>query len=243
MAIQPVGLAVALHDGSDNELGSLAQGLYAGTSVFFVADLAGQHVLEVLKDECRLAAFTDDTGKVLLESGQADRWGFRGLSDTNISEDGRQAQFGFSAEETPAEGATAIKIAATMVFLVGVEEDTASAEGVALAEGGSIAVGDYVFEITGVDDEPWGDDAAIAIDLESSTSFVAIKAIRFFNAASDEVAAETTSWGRYGGDSDYTYTRTINLAEALETATVTIEYYSKTEEVTVPLDVTVGVGL
>jgi len=242
--ISVVGLSVALHDGGRNELGSLARGMRAGTSVCFVGELGDRAVLEIVKSECWLRAFTDDTGKVLMKPGKCGRSGlFDGLSDTDVSEDRGQARFGFSTRKRPAENATAIKLKATMVFLAGLEEDTASSEKVMLEKGQSIGVGDYTFKITSVNNKPFG-DAAMEIELESKKSFAAIIAIRFLDAAGKEVNVGTGGSGhRMGMGGRYTYMRTLRLSKALQTATVKINYYSKTKKVTVPMDVTVSVGL
>ena len=240
--IQVVGLSVARHDGSNNKTGTAARMLSAGTSVYFLADFGDRTAIEILEGDSRLEAFTDNTGAVLLEAGKAKRFGFVGMTRSDIADDGKTATFCFSALSTPTKGATAVQVKANVAFLLGAKVTTATADNVTVKADESFPVGDWTLKITKAGKPQWG-DGKMEIELETNQEVASIKAFRFFNAAGEEVESRFRSSSEMTMGGKSVYTRSFALDEALETMTLKLDYYAETETVTAAIDVTVGPGL
>ena len=240
--IKAVGLSVAMHDGSDSKSGSFAQSLDAGTIVHLMADFGDQIALEEIEDDSTIEAFTDDVGTVLLEPGEAERFGFIGMRNVEIAEDGHSARFYFTTNERPADGAKAVVLKASVVFVLGRDLTTAKLDAVALKPAEKLTAGEHVMEIKSVGKPSWG-DAQLEVEFTSQQSFAGVKAIRFFDADGKEIESEVNGNSRMQANDYVVYGRTLWLMKAVDVATVEIDYYAETEAVTVPVDVTVGVGL
>jgi len=240
--VKAVGLSVAMHDGSDNKSGSFAQSMDAGTTVHLLADFGDHTALEEIEDDSTIEVFTDDAGTVLLEPGEAERFGFIGLRNVEIAEDGHSARFYFTTRERPAAGTKAIILKASVVFVLGRNETTAKLETVALKPGEKLTTGDHVLEIKSVGKPSWG-DAQLEVEFTSEQSFAGIKAMRFFNAEGKEIESDVHQNSRMQANEYVIYGRTLQLMEAVDVATIEIDYYAETETVTVPVDVQVGLGL
>lgn len=241
-AVKAVGLTIAMHDGSDNETSSLAHYVDAGTSLHLWADFGDATAIEVIEDDSTIEAFTDDLGTVLLEPGEAERFGFIGLKNAEIAEDGQTARFMFTTHERPGDGATAMALQASVVFVLGSDETTATLDSVALKPGETLTAGDHSMEIKSVGKPSWG-DAQLEVEFSSRQSFGGIKAMRFFDADGKEIESEVNGNSRMQANDYVVFGRTLWLMKAVDVATIEIDYYAETERVPVAVDVTAGVGL
>ena len=242
ITVRAVGLSIAIHDGSDNEASSLAKFVDAGTSLHLLVDFGDQTALEVIEDDSTIDAFTDDVGTVLLEPGEAERFGFLGLRGVEIADDGKTAQFIVTTHDRPGAGATTITLTASVAFVLGSDLTTDTLDAVAFKPGQTITAGDHAVEIKSVGKPSWG-DAQLEIEFTSEQSFAGIAAMRFLDADGKLIESEVNSNSRVQMGKYVVYGRTIQLAKAADAVTIEIDYYATTETVTVPVDVTVGLGL
>ena len=240
--VKAVGLSVAMHDGSDNDSGSFAQSLDAGTIVHLLVDFGDEIAIEVLDDDSTIEAFTDDVGTVLLEPGEAERFGFKGMRNAEIGETGHTARFYVTTNKRPAAEAKAVVLQATVVFVLGRDETTAKLDSVALKPGEKLTAGDHILEVKSVGKPSWG-DAQLEVEFSSRQSFGGIKAMRFFDADGKEIESEVNGNSRMQANDYVVFGRTLWLMKAVDVATIEIDYYAETERVPVAVDVTAGVGL
>ena len=222
---------------------SYVMGRRPGTSVFVRIAKPDKQIVSVDEKACKLAAFTDDKGTDLAKAPKSrSPFGASWLGlGTDIGDDGKTCLIEIRSQGTPAAGARQLKIRASIVLRCGGEVKTAEARDVALAKGAKIAAGPVPMEISKV--SKGRGDAKLEIEIKSSKSFETIKGLTFATGAGKVIKHRKTGSGRSGWGGKYTYTRTYLLYEEVRAVLVKVEYYDKIEKLSVPIDLTTGVGL
>ena len=241
VSLRAVGLSVTMADEDDDftdygQAEGLAEDIVPGTAVYFLVELDEDALLEVLPGESTVEVFTDSTGKLLLAPGPADRQGANGLRGFDESSDRSAFRFMIASELLPAEGAISLHIKGVLAMTVRGEAKTASVE-VTLIEDETFELPDR--EVTVSDAEVDGDNTDVSFS--SEMSFETLGAIRFSDADGNEIEAEDygVSWSRYGDE--MSYGQTFELSGVHEAVTIEVDYFEPVP-VSVPIDVTVGLG-
>lgn len=235
-----VGIAVVKPDPKNKYGGSAVPGMQPGVRVYFRIARDDLFIISLDKDASRLVAFTDDKGTVLGAPGKSkfmDGW----LGQSQVSEDKHSLRFEVASKKMPARQATKLKIKANIAISVGADEKTSTSP-VTLKKGEAVNLGPLQVTIGKVGKPDWG-DAKLAVQFKSSKSFDAIKELSFIGPDGQGIKSRQSSSSSGGFGARMTYARTYDLDKKVEQVTLKATYFGKVEKVSVPVDVTVGVGL
>lgn len=243
-----VGVSVAKADPNDKFGRSQARSLNPGTGVFVRITAPERSFLSLHKESCKLDSFTDDKGTVLAKPGAARRWGSSWLgSFPNFSEDGHACIIRIQSKKTPATGAGALKLKASIAILCGSDQKTVEQKDVALKADTKITVSPVPMKVKSVNPDPsGGEKVKMSVELGGKTSkaeLAKIKSVAFFGADGKEIGCTNMGSGTMGMGESVNYERTYGLHKKIEKVTIKITYFQKVEKVLVPIDVSVGVGL
>jgi hypothetical protein len=183
--------------------------------------------------------FTDDKRTDLIAGAPRTPGAEKKLSDSLVQTPG-EGKFGFftvSAPSLPAKGATRVLFDATMTLRCGSGLKTVQ-QSVALKKGSKITVGLTALTISEV--KPEGEGVMVKLS-SKPTADAEEKTLshKFFDAEGQEIESSLSGGGFGGGSKSEFYT----LARKVPTATVKVSYYTKLENVTVPMHVEAGLGL
>jgi hypothetical protein len=120
------------------------------------------------------------------------------------------------------------------VVRCGTDAKTTEAKEVEFKDKGEAKMGDFTLKVTQA--KGFGDAGA---SFTISATKPDIKSITIKDGDGKEV--ELNTYGHYGFDKSWTYS--YSLKKALEKGKVSITYFSKDEKVTVPVELSVGLGL
>jgi len=211
-----------------------------GTSLTLVVRRADKFFVGMDK-KTKLAAFTDDAGTDLLK--KTGKWGMSGISSfPKFSEDGHLCVVDVQGPTPPAKGAKTIRLKATLVMKCAEGEKTAVQKDLKLKKGSKLTAGPVPWVITKVGKPDWG-DAKLAVSVSGSVSHDAIKQLVFLDAAGKEIEHSVGMRSSSGWGNRMTYGVTYNLKKKVDAVTVKVIYFEKTETITIPVDLEVGVGL
>ena len=244
--VSVVGLSVARPKPDDKFGRSVAGTLPAGTAMHLQIVRSDKFFISLDKKKTTLEIFADDKGKELSLPGSGKRSELRWLFTpfNSISPDGHTCSFSVQGgKRIPTAGSKVLKVKAAIVLLCGSDEKFVEQKDLDLKAGGKITVGPVPMIIKSVRKQKWGKEIKTRITLESNKSFDPIKQMKFFDADGKRIEGRRTGSGYFGMLGKYTYTRTISLTTEVDKATLKMAYFGKTEKLTVPIDVTVGLGL
>ena len=216
-----------------------------GTSLTVRLSMPHKRIVKVDKDTSKLVRFTDDKGTDLTKSRR--RWRQIWLSPfARISTDGHDCVVDVMGSSAPAPGARELRLKANIVLLCGTDERTVEQKGVALEPGSAIAVGPVPMKIaapgrdgqfiTGFGNRP---KPKTQFKLTSKVSRDKIAKLAFIGPDGREMKYRRAASSRSSGN----YWALYVMDEKVERATVRITYYAKSERVTVPVDLSIGLGL
>jgi hypothetical protein len=144
----------------------------------------------------------------------------------------------------PTKGATVLTVTGTMVFHAATKKQDFAAENVALKAGSAIKAGAVPFTITKVGKPEWGGEGdAFAVTLEAKQDVSAIAAIEFFDAAGKKIESKRGSTSTMSFGDSVTVTWEYNLKAKADAAKIVISYWMDMQKLTVPVELTVGLGM
>jgi len=239
--VQVVGLSIFRPDPTGKSL-SYVLGRRSGTTLHVRVARQDKTIISLDRNASKLSSFTDDKGTVLSETKKR-RWGSDWLGSwPRISDDGHSCMLKISSPKTPAAGASKLIVKADIVLACGSDIKTAEQKDFALTKGSKLTVGPVPMKVQSVKDSSFG-KAKMRVELISSKSFDAVKALTFIGADGKEIKYDSLGEGTSGIAGKMTYSKAIGLHKKVDVVTVKVTYYQKIEKLTVPLNLTVGVGL
>ncbi len=240
-SLSVLGLTVAKAD-PDNKWGqSLVPGVSAGTSVYLRYRRDDLALIDVDKEACKLDRFADDKGRLLYEPGKGGTFGPSWLGRDDIADDGKGVVIEVESKQTPAKGAAALTIVGDLVLRTGRDLTVATAD-VPLQVEKTFTIGSQKVTVIKAGKPQWGDDP-LAIQLESTGSFAAWKRVRFFGPGGKPIEASRRSSGHMRFGDRHKYTATYHLKSKPKSLSARVSYYTSVESLTVPIDLTVDLGL
>jgi hypothetical protein len=233
-----------------------------GTTLVLDARPERGRVVTIRTDKCKLKAFTDDLGNNLLyyrkeqDAGKVNVLNrLRGREDEvqevsswirpwQMHGPGGQFQFLIGGIGTPGEGAMAVMLESDVALLWAGDERKHKVENVSVKPGTKVDVGFTKMEVVDLPEGWGGRENSFGLQFEEKDDVVQerIKQFRFFGADGKELNARHSGSSTRGAEGRRTITRYFNLGEKLEKVTIEVEYYDHTALVTLPLNVTTGVG-
>ena len=194
-----------------------------------------------------MTSLADDKGKDLAKAEVQQRFGRHEAAfepGGTISEDGKYCTMEVTAPGVPTKGATTLTLSGQAVLRVATQKKDFAAENVALKPGTTVKAGPISFSITRAGKSEWGGSgSAFSVTFETKQNLDAVADIQFFDAAGKKIEAERTAWGTMGFAGNVTAQWTYDLKRKVDSAKIVIWYWTDMKKVTVPLDLTVGVGL
>jgi len=244
---QPIGFSVGAAALEDMPMELKPNGLQAGTRVHVLVSGVDQPIVLVDDDASEITAFTDSTGKNLLDKPEKKQSGFTfsfGGSDAGvgpfpqIAEDGKQATVELIAPVPPAPDAESISVEATLVLKTAASTRTLTTDPLAIGSGKASLDGDAirVQSLEPSQFQPGTHELTLVMPAATLEKIKAIKAL----ATDGTVLAE-----------DRTSTMTMNntshvglmLSQKVGKVVLEIEAYEQMAITQVPVNVTLGLGL
>jgi hypothetical protein len=223
---------------------SLVMGAWAGTTITLLLSQPEKSVIGIDENASKLTSFTDDRGTDLAKAeGNSASWISAVFS--KISEDGKLVAAPIRSNATPAAGAREITLKATIVLRCGGAQKTSEQKDVPLAAAGTkISAGPTTLAIAKSNKSAGNElvGAQKSVTLTSKTPLDAIKSIAFLDQAGKEIRSHVSAHSTMTFGAMSTYDATYSLEQNVDTATVRVTYYEKIENVSVPVDLKVGVG-
>jgi hypothetical protein len=202
----------------------------ASTSLSIQVTYPGKQLLAV-DASSKVSEFADDKGTSLMSTGF-----FKTSFSTApmIGKDRTSMVVSVQSNVSPAKGATKLNLKGDLVLVCGLEEKSTEEKEVAMKEKAEAKIGDFTLK---VNQEKGFGGAGASFTLTASRPV--IKSITVKDA--DGKTVETTTFGNYGFGKTWTYN--YSLRKVVEKPKVTITYFSKEEQVTLPINLSLGVGL
>ncbi len=237
-AVDVVGVSVSLPD-PDNEYGqSLVPGRSPGVEVHVRVQDKSKTFIGVVDAENNPEAVTalhDGSGNAMAAGSS-----FGGFGN-NISEDGHSVTVQVSSSDVPPAGSNSLQVKGTVILLAGADEKTEDAA-LTLATDSTVKLGGIEAKVTQAD--AGGDEDSCWFGLEANKSFDTIAEFKFLDAAGKELEGQSMGDSSFGFGDEMTYQKNFSVAaKPGSKITVRIRYFKSTEEVKIPIDLAVSLGL
>jgi hypothetical protein len=233
-----VGLQV-MRPGTHEASLSIVPGERAGTTLWLLVTLPDRHIVGLDETASKITAFADDKGTDLNVEERNRFW--HKPVDCETVEDGRGCVLAFRSPKLPAANARTLALKATVVLLHGIGDKTAAQASVALKEGAEIKVGPFpmkIMTLAALKSPP----ARRLLTLEGSQEDRAIRSFAFIGPDGKDIGAEIIPGRRVGAGSLVHWYRPFALPAGVENVTLRITYFERLESITVPIEITAGIG-
>jgi hypothetical protein len=201
-----------------------------------VADAGERLIVELLREESKVARFVDDQGTDLA-AGFDETFGPFDMQ-TQVSGDQLRIAAAVKTDTKPAAGATRLELEGTLALFCASEKEQVESEAADLAKGAQLAAGSYSFEVTGIGKPDWG-DAEMAITLRTKADVGAITGWWIVTPDGEAVELDQTMTGRMLGVTDVT----LNAPRKLARGALRVERWADGATLELPFSVKAGLGL
>ncbi|MHC4981840.1 MAG: hypothetical protein ACYTF6_01565 [Planctomycetota bacterium] len=235
------GIEVFRPDPSEKQGRSFIFGRLAGTTIHLLVKIPRGSIVAVERGASVLKEFADDKNKPLGKPGGDDFTGGWLGSFVKIAEDRRSCTLQIESDELPSAAARELRVRANLVLTCGSNAKT-SRKNVTLEKGKRFMLGSLPVEIADVGESKW-QPGGLAVELVSSRNFKLIRELTAVGPDGKPISVSKVSSSRSSIGKEVTYTARYELDKKVTSATFKVSYFEKTENVSVPIDLTVGVGL
>ncbi|MGP0068928.1 MAG: hypothetical protein ACLQGP_35675 [Isosphaeraceae bacterium] len=251
--VEVLGLTID-KPGSMMRFGHMVQ---EGTSVTLLVSQRGKTIVDLDPKASQLTSFKDDRNTDLSKEPPRQGMVFHfgnfnsGPLRSEKGPDGRSCLVEVKGPSLPASGASKITIKGTLVFSCGQGEKTDEQKNVPLTEGAKINAGPVAMSVS-LKKKPNfpsvsfpGQPAPLhgtEFALRTEMPLTAIQSIVFFDAGGKEIKSQfhTTSFNTSG---ETTWTESFyTLEKKVDNVSIRVRHVDHLEKLTVPVDMTVGVG-
>lgn len=234
-----VGVCVSLPDPANEYGQSLVPGRSPGVEVHVRVHDKGQTFIGVVDsgtNPAAVATLYDASGNPMsAESGMGGGFG------NNISEDGHSVTIPVSSSDVPPAGSSSLQVKGTIILLAGADETTEDAE-LTLTVDSTVKLGGVEAKVTSADAA--GEEDSCWFALEANKPFDTIAEFKFLDEAGKELEGQSMGGGSFGFGDEMTYQKNFSVSSKPGSKiTVRIRYFKSTEEVKVPVDLPVTLGL
>lgn len=237
-----VGLALYKPDPTAKDGAAFAPGRLGGMEIHLMLEDKVRTFISLDMEGSTLTALADDKGGNLLTSrGRLDLGGATIDPFPLISPDGHRLTLSVGTRQLPSAGATQINLAGQLAVLAGGPIKTLTFKDVTLQRGAKFDIPGLALQIQ----ELAGRDAAEGLSTEITFSSPAnldrIRALRYLDSAGKVAVASAGNSSRTALPAGYT--RTFTLKGKIEKTTLETDHYLIIEKLTLPMDLTVTLGL
>jgi hypothetical protein len=207
-----------------------------GTTVEVLLTQPGKSILSIDPKASRLASITDDKKTDLTKTKSAFGRDWLNAAFLRFNKDNSQCVFQIYAPSTPAEGASKIMIKANFAVIVGKEEKTAEQKNVTLKVGEKAKLDAIAMTV----EKGFGDGKQVTVSF--ITPERSIKSLEFIDSKGKAIPSIFPNTNPTFANGKGQFQTSCSLP--VQTAPVTIKatYFSKTETVNVPVDLSFGLG-
>ena len=226
-----------------------------GTTVALLVTKPEGGIVAVDTGKLRLVKLADDKGTDLMAApgtiGEIPM-----IASPQISADGKACFVELIGPGLPAKGATSIVASGRFSLRCGSKKETARQQNAALRPGAKITAGPMTFEISkaGKPEFSFDSTGALAnpsttptekfeVTLRTNQDCSNIVSVTFLDAAGKDLGATPSMSSSMGMPGMMTSERTFVLPKKVDTATISITYWTDVKEVLVPFDVKATLGL
>lgn len=199
----------------------------------------GKQFLFIDNDASSVTDFSDDKGTDLRAAGfgpqKFGKTSFDGFPTISLSRAGLLTTVGSDASKPIAKGASKLTLKGTLVIVCGAGEKSSDAKELAVKLNTEVKFGDYTAKVT--QEKGFGDSGPTVL-ITSKKPFKTA----FFKDA-DGNALEFNNYGNPYRDYNKTWNSTYYLRKQAGKIKVGVISYSKEEKLTVPVNLSVGLGL
>lgn len=235
-----VGVSVSLPDPDSEYGGGAVFGQQPGTAVYVQVRNEELFFTGLAKDgdeDKTSMKLLDETGKEIENENSFSSFGF----GTNVSEDGHTVTIPVNASGLPPKDAGRIQVKGTIVLVVAKDEKTDEVA-MELEQGAKLKLGNVDVRISEIEKDPYGDDGW-ALSFESSQSMDAIAELTFLDGSGKEMESNSTGGYESGFSGEMTYSRSYMVNGKTDKLSVRVRYFQTTEELEIPVDLPVTLGL
>jgi hypothetical protein len=209
-----------------------------GTGLEVTVSAPGKFILGIDTKASKLGHFTDDK-KTKFDSGGG-IGGMSWLSDfAQITPDGEQCTLQLSARTPPAKDANKLLVQATVVLKCGAEEKTTETKKITLKQNAETTIGSYTVKVLSEGSNFSGGQVEIQSDARD------VKKAEFFdaNGKAIEIVLQPFRGTAFTGAGKMKQSISYFLPKKMDAVSVKITYFSKVDSLSVPFDLSVGIGL
>lgn len=236
--IKVVGVSVIEDFPRKNKEGITVHTGGSGTGIYFHATNHTSTFLSLDEGASKVQSMTDDKGANIFKKGNFS--GVQAVSPSVITNDGHTIHFRVGSAAIPTHGATSIHVKATVATDVGTNKTEQTAKAVSLTKGTAVKLGTIAATITQARKPAWANEKdKLEVTFRASESFESIASIEFLGADGKEIKSKQSGSSSFG----HTYEVTYNLEAVAKTVDIKVDYFAKVEEVDLPVDAKVTVGL
>jgi hypothetical protein len=206
---------------------------FSGASTHLSLQLTypGKQLLGV-EPSSTVSEFVDDKGNSLLPKAAFFKPTF---SMSRLATDRSSMIVNVFSGIAPGKGANKLRIKGDLVALCGLDEKTTEEKEVVLKMNTEVKIGDFTLKVT--QEKPFFGKGGPSFYVKGTKPVISGVSVK--DADGKAVEVMPTGSGGFGKD----WTSNFSLKDPMKQAKVSVRYFSKDEKVTVPVDLTVGVGL
>lgn len=242
---RPIAISVARPPADAEALFGPHLNLQRGVTVSVLIASPGPGIVQVDRDASHIERLADSAGNDLLEADAdepvpADAFFAPTFAPIGpfpyIADDGSATIVELRGQSIPAADATAVELEAVLSLRVAEGADTHTIEAVAL-DGDELEVGDHTIQV-GAGDGFWGNGTSVKLTMSAEAS-EQIAAVRFLDAAGDDLTAQSVGTMTMMGEVEREYL----IEQEVSEATLEIDVHTEIRTLEVPIELTLTLGL
>jgi hypothetical protein len=199
------------------------------TSFQFVLAVPGKQFLGV-EPTSKISELKDDKGTSLLSTGFIQS----NFAMNRIATDRSAMVVGIYSNVAPAKGASKIHLKGNLVVRCGLEEKSTDEKEVELKDKAEAKMGDYTLKVT--QEKGFGGFGGMFSITGTSPNIKSVSVKGDDGTAVEVITGFSTGFGT-------SWTTNYTLRKPVKKGKISVTYFSKDEKVTVPVDITIGLGL
>jgi hypothetical protein len=238
--VSVVGIAVTAPDEKNEFGGSAVMGRSAGVEVHLRIEHSGTHFIGMARE-------AGESGESTIEILAGDQ-ALSGENDMDwlamratVSDDAHNVTVPVTAESVPPGGTTSLRVRGKLIVVTATGEKTGDSE-FEVVKGTELQFGNVPVTVEEIEEDPSSDNG-LMITFQSKHSLDTIAEVSFLDEAGNPVESSSAGGGSFGFDDDMTYTQNYTIAGKPSKLTAHVKYFESSENLEVPLDLSVSLGL
>lgn len=217
-------------------------GAFPGTSLAVRLTMPAGGIVTLDREASVVSLFADELGTDLLKQDKSRPFHHDVIDfDVHYAKDHTACLFELTSEVFPAHGAQRLHARGVLVLDCASRKKLITLETVRLTKGANIALGSLAMTVS----ESEAEDDGLKIGLESHSSLSALSSLHFFAADGQEIACAQlgTSTSKNEATKESITTNFYHLGSKPTQLKMTAEVWTDLHRMTIPYDMTTGVGL